>query len=96
MEKVRLEEAVQSHGFRKTSRESGVSPTTLDAAIKGVRVPKEETAEKIADALGVGVDEIEWPLGFGDRLPGGILRLHGQIDEMPRAALRGPVQVGEN
>jgi lambda repressor-like predicted transcriptional regulator len=89
MEKVRLEEAVQSHGFRRTCREAGVSLTTLDAAIKGVRVPKEETAEKIAKALGVAVDEVEWPLGFGDRLPGGILRLHGQVNDMPRVALRG-------
>jgi lambda repressor-like predicted transcriptional regulator len=96
MEKLRLEEAVQRHGFRRTCREADISLTTLDAAIKGVRVPKEETAEKIADALGVLLDEIEWPLGYGDRLPGGILRLHGQVDEMPRAALRGPEQVGES
>jgi lambda repressor-like predicted transcriptional regulator len=84
MEKVRLEEAVQRHGFRKTCRESGVSLTTLDAAIKGTRVPKEKTAEKVADALGVGVDEIEWPLGYGDRLPGGVLRVHGRLEGMPR------------
>ena len=96
MEKVRLDEVVQMHGFRRTCREAGVSLTTLDAAIKGVRVPKEKTAEKIADALGVHVDEIQWPLGYGERLPGGVLRLHGQIDEMPRVALQGPVQVGES
>ena len=95
MEKVRLEEAVQRHGFRRTCREAGVSLSTLETAVRGVRVPKEETAEKIASALGVGVDEIEWPLGYGDRLPGGVLRLHGQVDDMPRTALRGPVQVGE-
>jgi lambda repressor-like predicted transcriptional regulator len=91
MEKVLLEEAVQRHGFRRTCREAGISLTTLDSAIKGARVPKEETAEKIANALGVLVDEIEWPLGYGERIPGGILRLHGQIDEMPRWALQGPV-----
>jgi lambda repressor-like predicted transcriptional regulator len=91
MEKVRLEDAVLRHGFRRTSREAGVSLTTLEAAIKGMRVPKEETAEKIANALGVLMDEIEWPLGYGDRLPGGVLRLHGQIDDMPREASRGPV-----
>jgi lambda repressor-like predicted transcriptional regulator len=91
MEKVRLEEAVLRHGFRRTCRESGLSLTTLETAIRGTRVPKETTAEKIANALGVGVDEIEWPIGYGERLPGGFLRLHGQIDEMPRAALRGPV-----
>jgi lambda repressor-like predicted transcriptional regulator len=96
MQKVRLGEAVLRHGFRRTCREAGVSLTTLDTAIRGARVPKETTAKKIADALGVGVDEIEWPIGYGERLPGGVLRLHGQIDEMPRAALRGPVQVGEN
>jgi lambda repressor-like predicted transcriptional regulator len=96
METVRLEEAVQRHGFRRTCREAGVSLTTLEAAIKGMRLPKEETAEKIADALGVGVDEIQWPLGYGERLPGGVLRLHGQIDEMPRVTLQGPVQVGES
>jgi lambda repressor-like predicted transcriptional regulator len=96
MEKVRLGEAVQRHGFRKTCRESGVALTTLDAAIKGMRVPKEETAKKVAKALGVAVDEVEWPLGYGERLPGGVLRLHGQVDEMPRAALRGPVQMSES
>jgi lambda repressor-like predicted transcriptional regulator len=91
MEKVRLEEAVLRYGFRRTSREAGVSLTTLDTTVRGTRVPREETAEKIANALGVLVDEIEWPLGYGERLPGGILRLHGQIDEIPRTALRGPV-----
>ena len=96
MEKVRLEEAVQRHGFRRTCREAGVSLSTLETAVRGVRVPKEETAEKIASALGVGVDEVAWPMGYGERLPGEFLRLHGQIDEMPRAALQGPVQVGES
>ena len=91
MEKVRLEDAVQRHGFRRTCREAGVSLTTLDTAVRGVRVPKEETAGKIAMALGVGVDEIQWPLGYGERLPGGVLRLHGQVNDMPRAALRGPM-----
>jgi lambda repressor-like predicted transcriptional regulator len=91
MEKLRLEEAVQRHGFRRTSRESGVALTTLDTAIRGMRVPKETTAEKIANALGVAVDEIQWPLGYGDRLPGGVLRLHGQVDEMPQVTLQGPV-----
>jgi hypothetical protein len=91
MEKVRLEEAVQRHGFRRTCREAGVSLTTLETAVRGMRVPKETTAGKIAMALGVGVDEIEWPLGYGERLPGGVLRLRGQIDDMPRAALQGPV-----
>ena len=96
METVRLEEAVQRHGFRRTCREAGVSLSTLETAVRGVRVPKETTAEKIADALGIGIDEIEWPLGYGERIPGGLLRLHGQIDEMPRAALQGPVHVGES
>ena len=91
MEKVRLEDAVLRHGFRRTSREAGVSLSTLETAVRGARVPKEETAEKIANALGVLVDEIEWPLGYGERLPGGVLRLHGQIGHIPRAALRGPV-----
>ena len=91
MEKVRLEEAVLRHGFRRTCRESGLSLTTLETAIRGTRVPKETTAEKIASALGVGVDEIQWPLGYGDRLPGGVLRLRGQVVEMPGVALRGPV-----
>jgi transcriptional regulator with XRE-family HTH domain len=89
MEKVRLEDAVQTHGFRRTCREAGVSLATLDTAIRGMRVPKEETAEKIANALGVAVDEIQCPLGYGDRLPGGVVRLHGQVDEMSRVALRG-------
>jgi|SRR5215212_713351 len=96
MEKVRLDEVVQMHGFRRTCREAGVSLTTLDAAIKGTRVPKEETAGKVAKALGVSVDEIAWPLGYGERLPGGVLRLHGQVVEMPGAALQGSVQVGES
>ena len=96
MEKVLLEEAVLRHGFRRTCRKAGISLTTLDAAIKGVRVPKEETAKKVAKALGVAVDEVEWPLGYGERLPGGVLRLHGQVDEIPRAALRRPVQMGES
>jgi lambda repressor-like predicted transcriptional regulator len=96
METVRLEEAVQRHGFRRTCREAGVSLSTLETAVRGVRVPKETTAEKIADALGIGIDEIEWPLGYGERIPGGILRLRGQIGDIPRAALRGPVQVGES
>jgi len=96
MEQVRLEEAVQRHGFRRTCREAGVSLSTLETAVRGVRVPKETTAEKIADALGIGIDEIEWPLGYGERLPGGVLRLHGQVNDLPRVALRGPVQVDEN
>jgi len=91
MEKVRLEEAVQRHGFRRTCREAGVSLSTLDTAVRGARLPKEETAEKIASALGVSVDEIEWPLGYGERLPGGVLRVGGQVTDMPRAALRGSV-----
>jgi lambda repressor-like predicted transcriptional regulator len=94
MEKVHLDEVVKRHGFRRTCRKAGLSPATLDAAIRGTRVPKEETAGKIADALGVRVDEIQWPLGYGERLPGGLLRLHGQIDEMPRAALQGSVTDG--
>jgi lambda repressor-like predicted transcriptional regulator len=92
MEKVRLGEAVRRHGFRRTCREAGVSLTTLDSAIRGMRVPKEATAEKIAKALGVGVEEIQWPLGYGDRLPGGVLRLRGQLDDMPRVTPQGPVQ----
>ena len=91
MEKVRLEEAVQRHGFRRTCREAGVSLSTLETAIKGARVPMEATAEKIAKALGVGVDEIAWPLGYGERLPGGVVRLHGQVNDIPRIALRRPV-----
>jgi len=91
MEKVRLEEAVRRHGFRRTSREAGISLTTLESAVRGMRVPKEETAEKIADALGVGVDDIEWPLGYGERLPGGVLRVGGQVNDIPRVALRGSV-----
>jgi len=91
MEKVRLEDAVLRHGFRRTSREAGVSLSTLETAVRGARVPKEATAEKIANALGVLVDEIEWPLGYGERLPGGVLRLHGQVDEMPRVAIRESV-----
>ena len=96
MEKVRLEDAVLRHGFRRTSREAGVSLSTLETAVRGARVPKEATAEKIANALGVLVDEIEWPLGYGERLPGGVLRLHGQVDEVPRVALGERVQMGEN
>lgn len=96
MEKVRLEEAVQRHGFRRTSREAGVSLTTLDAAIKGTRVPREETAGKIAAALGVGVDEIQWPLGYGERLPGGVVRVNGQIDEMPRTNLGERIRIGKS
>jgi lambda repressor-like predicted transcriptional regulator len=96
MEKVRLEDAVQRHGFRRTCREAGVSLATLETAVGGVRVPKEATAEKIANALGVAVNEIQWPLGYGDRLPGGVLRLHGQVDEMPRLALRRFVQMDES
>jgi lambda repressor-like predicted transcriptional regulator len=84
MEKVRLEEAVQRHGFRRTSREAGVSLTTLETAVRGVRVPKEATAEKIADALGVLVEEIEWPIGYGERLPGGVLRVGGRLESVPR------------
>jgi lambda repressor-like predicted transcriptional regulator len=91
MEKVLLEEAVQRYGFRRTCREADISLTTLDGVIKGARVPKEETAEKIANALGVLVDEIEWPLGYGERLPGGVLRVGGQVNEMHRVTLRGPV-----
>ena len=91
MEKLRLEDAVQTHGFRRTCREAGVSLATLDAAIRGMRVPKETTAEKIASSLGVAVDEIQWPMGYGERLPGGVLRLHGRVNDIPRVALRGPV-----
>lgn len=78
MEKVRLEETVRMNGFRRTCRQAGISLTTLDTAIRGIRVPREETAGKIAAALGVGVDEIEWPLGYGERLPGGVLRVDGR------------------
>ena len=92
MEKVRLEEAVRRYGFRRTCRESGISLTTLETAVRGMRVPKEETAEKIARALGVSVQDIEWPIGYGERLPGGVLRLHGQLDDMPRVTPQGPVQ----
>jgi hypothetical protein len=91
MEKVRLDEVVQRHGFRRTCRAAGISLTTLDTAVRGARVPKEETAEKIAKALGVGVDDIEWPLGYGERLPGGVLRVGGQVNDIPRVTLRGPV-----
>jgi lambda repressor-like predicted transcriptional regulator len=95
MEKLRLEEAVRRHGFRRTSRESGVALTTLDTAIKGTRVPKEATAEKIANALGVLVDEIQWPLGYGERLPG-VLRLRGQIDDTPRTNLGERIRIGKS
>jgi hypothetical protein len=96
MEKVRLEEAIRRYGFWRTCGEAGISLTTLDTAVRGLRVPKEETAEKIASVLGVGVDEIAWPMGYGERLPGGVLRVGGQVNDMPRVALRGPVQVGES
>ena|SRR5829696_8106067 len=84
MEKVRLEEAIRIHGFRRTSREAGISLSTLETAVRGVRVPKEATAEKIANALGVLVDEIEWPLGYGERIPGGILRVDGRLERVPQ------------
>src|SRR5215211_4820317 len=86
MEKVRLEDAVLRHGFRRTSREAGVSLSTLETAVRGARVPKEETAEKIANALGVLVDEIEWPLGYGERIAGGILRVEGRLERVPQKA----------
>ncbi len=92
MEKVRLEEAIRIHGFRRTCREAGISLATLDTTIRGMRVPKEATAEKIAKALGVDVEKIQWPLGYGDRLPGGALRLHGQVDDLPQEALLGPTR----
>jgi lambda repressor-like predicted transcriptional regulator len=91
MEKVRLEEAVRRHGFRKTCREAGISLTTLDTAVRGTRVPKEETAERIARALGIEIGEIEWPLGYGERLPGGLLRVNGQMHSLPS---RVPVEFG--
>ncbi len=84
MEKVRLEEAVRQYGFRRTCREAGVSLTTLDTAVKGMRVPKEETAEKIARALGLEVGRIEWPMGYGERLPGGVLRVDGRLEIVPQ------------
>jgi transcriptional regulator with XRE-family HTH domain len=96
MEKMRLGEAVRRHGFRRTCREAGVSLATLETTVRGMRVPKEATAEKIADALGVSLDEIAWPLGYGERLPGGALRVGGQIDDLCRVAPQEPVQVDEN
>jgi hypothetical protein len=93
VEKVQLEEAVRQYGFRRTCREAGVSLTTLDTAIRGMRVPKEETAKKVAKALGVGVDDIDWPLGYGERLPGGILRVDGRLQSVPREA--SPNSAGE-
>ncbi len=86
MEKVRLEEAVRRHGFRKTCREAGVSLATLDTAIRGMRVPREKTAERIARALGVSVDEIVWLLGYGERLPGGVLRVGGRLESVTQEA----------
>jgi hypothetical protein len=55
---------------------------------------REETAEKIADALGVLVEEIQWPMGYGERLPGGVLRVDGQVNDIPRVTLEGSVQMG--
>ncbi len=66
--RVRLHEAVNTHGFNRLCRDSGVSPNTLAMAVKGFRSPKPETRRKIGRALGIAADRIDWSPESSDGL----------------------------
>jgi hypothetical protein len=56
-------------GLRATSRKTGelsedgsaVSPATITAGLRGIRLWSPETRAKLARAWGVGVNQVEWP-----------------------------------
>ena len=86
--KVPLLKAVQGYGVRKLGRDTGVSPATVNTTIHARRVPTYKTAQKMAAALGFGLSEIAWPLGYRaeDAKPGG--PGSGQIVDAPRVPPR--------
>lgn len=62
--KTPLAEAVRAAGFNRVQRASGLSASGLSRTVKGETTPKPKTAEHIAEALEMSVDEIEWPRGI--------------------------------
>ena len=58
-----LAELMQERGLTVVTlaRRAGVTHVAISLIVRGKRAPNIRTARKIADALGVGVDDIEFP-----------------------------------
>lgn len=55
---IRLERAKQNITLNELAKRSGISPTTLSFLENGKKNYRMGTVAKIADALGVGVDDL--------------------------------------
>lgn len=67
MQKISLEEAREAAGLTREqlAEEAGISESTIQRIETGsIHMTKDETAQCIADALGMRIDEIEWPNGL--------------------------------
>lgn len=63
--------AVRKYSERALSHDTGISRTALRNIVRGVSVPRRETAERIAFGLGRKLGEIVWPRGFTQATPDG-------------------------
>ena len=54
---------------KKAAKALGIKQPTLHGYITGYRRPSVQRARRIAELLGVGVDEIDWPEVDDDRSP---------------------------
>lgn len=85
--KVPLEKAIRAYGVNKFCRDTGLGYATVRPVMKGLRVPTTPTAERIAEGLGVSVDDLDWPKGFGDPYRAALHR-----DEVFQAAVEQEVE----
>ena len=60
-ERIPLDDLVKEHGFYRVCRESGVSSSTLNSTVRGIRHPSKPTIRKVSEALGVEPSQIIWP-----------------------------------
>ncbi len=54
----------QQGGMSALRRRTGLSVITIRKVRRGERVPFVGTATRMAEGLGVGVDDIDWPRGY--------------------------------
>ncbi len=62
---MKLREALRAAGVTQAglAQTIGIAQSTIAGYISGRRGPSVERAKQIATALGVGLDDVEWPEG---------------------------------
>ena len=59
-----LDNLIREVGAGELRLRTKLDERTIRWIRRGERIPREETAKRIAAGLGVGVDEIIWPRGY--------------------------------